>query len=122
MQINKHIDCMAALAQETRLQVFRKLVRMGDAGLAAGDIAEQLDVNGTTLSRHLKILERAELVLSERKARHIYYRVNFTAVRALFEFLLEDCCAGDARAFSGPMQGRASAFDGAQIERSSDNE
>ncbi|PCI61237.1 MAG: transcriptional regulator [Kordiimonadales bacterium] len=122
MQISKHIDCMAALAQETRLQVFRKLVRMGDAGLPAGEIAKQLDVNGTTLSRHLKILERAELVLSERRARHIFYRVNFAAIRGLFEFLLEDCCAGDVRAFSGATQGGVSDCNPGQNEPRSDNE
>lgn len=92
---------MAALAQDTRLEVFRLLVRMGDAGLAAGKIADRLSANGTTLSRHLAVMEQAGLVSKERQARQIIYRVNFDAVRGLFAYLLEDCCAGDPRVLQG---------------------
>lgn len=89
---------MAALAQETRLDTFRLLVRMGDAGMAAGKIADHLSANVTTLSRHLAVMEQAGLVVKMRQARQIIYRVNFEQVRALLGFLLEDCCAGDPRA------------------------
>jgi len=97
MKISETIDQLAALAQETRLEVFRLLVRMGDKGLPAGEIAEALAVNGTTLSRHLATMENAGLVSKERRSRQIIYRVNFGAVRGLFTTLLEDCCAGDER-------------------------
>ncbi|NVJ96645.1 MAG: helix-turn-helix transcriptional regulator, partial [Alphaproteobacteria bacterium] len=97
MQKQTSISCMAALAQETRLEVFRLLVRMGDTGLSAGKIAEGVDANATTLSRHLTVMEQAGLVSKERQARQIIYRVNFETVRGLFSFLLEDCCAGDPR-------------------------
>ena len=97
MKFNETIGSLSALAQETRLRVFRLLVRMGEAGLPAGKIAAELGVNATTLSRHLALMESAGLLKSERNVRQIIYRVDFPAVRGLFAFLLEDCCAGDAR-------------------------
>jgi len=97
MKINESIDCLSALAQDTRLEAFRLLVRMGDAGLPAGQIAERLDVNVTTLSRHLAVMEQAGLLSKERLARQIIYRVSFDRVRDLFSYLIEDCCAGDPR-------------------------
>ncbi len=97
MNINNYIECLSALAQDTRLEAFRLLVRMGDAGLSAGSIAEQLSVNVTTLSRHLSVMEQAGLLSKERQARQIIYRVSFSKVRDLFSYLIEDCCAGDPR-------------------------
>lgn len=91
------IECLSALAQDTRLEAFRLLVRMGDAGMPAGRIAEQLAVNVTTLSRHLAVMEQAGLLSKERQARQIIYRVCFSKVRDLFSYLIEDCCAGDPR-------------------------
>lgn len=100
MKIKTTIDQLSALAQGTRLETFRLLVKMGDAGLAAGSIAETLNVNVTTLSRHLAVMENAGLLTKERRARQIIYRVEFSAVRQLFTFLLEDCCAGDPQLVS----------------------
>lgn len=97
MKINETISQLSALAQETRLEVFRVLVRAGNAGLPAGRIAEAVGANATTLSRHLAQMETAGLLAKERQARHIIYRVDFEAVRGLFTFLMEDCCAGDPR-------------------------
>lgn len=84
-----------ALAQETRLSAFRLLVRQGVKGLPAGEIAEALDVNGSTLSRHLGVLERAGLVTARREARRIIYSADYGGMRDLFGFLREDCCSND---------------------------
>ncbi len=79
------------------MRVFRLLVRHGNTGLPAGQIAQELGVNATTLSRHLALMEGAGLVGSERQMRSIIYRVDFGAARSLMSFLMEDCCAGDPR-------------------------
>jgi len=104
MKIKSTITQLSALAQETRLETFRLLVRTGEAGLPAGEIAKTLGANVTTLSRHLATMENAGLLTSERSARQIIYRVNFKAVRGLFTFLLEDCCAGDPQLVAGACE------------------
>lgn len=95
MEINEASTALGALAQQTRLEAFRLLVRAGQGGLPAGDIAEQLDIPNNTLSTHLGILVRAGLLESERHGRSIVYRVEFEGARALLTFLLEDCCQGN---------------------------
>jgi len=89
------IAALAALAQETRLGVFRRLVQQGPSGLAAGEIAEQLGIVPATLSFHLKELSRAELVRARQEGRYIYYAANFTAMNDLLAYLTENCCAAD---------------------------
>jgi DNA-binding transcriptional ArsR family regulator len=88
---------LAALAQTTRLDVFRLLVRHEPAGLPAGEVARALGIPHNTLSTHLGILTRAGLLRSERRSRIILYRANLDAVRDLVGFLLEDCCLSDAQ-------------------------
>lgn len=88
------ILALAALAQSTRLEVFRLLVRHEPGGLPAGDIAKAAAVPHNTMSSHLAILTRAGLVTSERRSRSIVYRANLVAVEALVLFLLQDCCGG----------------------------
>ena len=85
---------MGALAQETRLETFRLLVRTGAGGMAAGEIARTLDIPHNTLSSHLAILVNAGLVGSRRDGRSIIYSVNFDGTRDLLSFLMEDCCQG----------------------------
>ena len=87
-------QALAALAQGTRLAVFRLLVREGLAGLPAGALAERLGVQPATLSFHLAQLERAGLLVSERRSRQIVYAAEFDCMRALVAFLLDDCCHG----------------------------
>lgn len=91
------IDAFEALSNETRLDVFRLLVKAGPDGLSAGEIAERLGVVQNTMSSHLQKLSRAGIVTSRRQSRHIIYRVDFETVRALILYLLEDCCGGDAK-------------------------
>lgn len=97
MQIKTAIDALKALSQDTRMRVFRLLVQAGCSGMPAGRIALALDVNQTTLSRHLAMLEQAGLLMKERSGQQIIYRVDFSAIRGLIGFLMEDCCAGDSR-------------------------
>jgi ArsR family transcriptional regulator len=88
------ILALAALAQPTRLDVFRLLVKREPEGLAAGDIARELAVPHNTMSSHLSILERAALISSERRGRSIMYRANLDALQSMTLFLLQDCCGG----------------------------
>lgn len=94
MESEDAILALAALAQSTRLDVFRLLVRREPKGLAAGDIAKALAVPHNTMSSHLSILTRAGLVSSERHSRSIVYRADLTTLERLALFLLQDCCGG----------------------------
>ena len=96
MESEQAILALAALAQSTRLSVFRLLVQHEPEGLAAGDIAKMLAVPQNTMSAHLAILARAGLVMSERKSRSIIYRANLVAFQDLTSFMVEDCCGGRA--------------------------
>ncbi|MDE1174288.1 MAG: metalloregulator ArsR/SmtB family transcription factor [Parvibaculaceae bacterium] len=88
------IAALGALAQGTRLDTFRLLVRHEPEGLAAGEVARRLDVPQNTMSAHLAILSRAGLVRAERHSRSIIYRANLDGLRELTLFLIKDCCAG----------------------------
>jgi DNA-binding transcriptional ArsR family regulator len=94
METKEATAAFAALAQETRLAVFRLLVRQGPNGLPAGDIAELVGVAPSTLSFHLGHLERAGLVRSWRVQRQIFYATHIEGTRRLLAFLTEDCCGG----------------------------
>ena len=94
MEAEQAILALAALAQSTRLTVFRLLVKHEPEGLAAGDIARAIAVPQNTMSAHLAILARAELVMSERKGRSIIYRANLPTFQDLTSFMVEDCCGG----------------------------
>lgn len=89
------VDALQALGHETRLAVFRMLVRAGGAGLMAGEIAQGCGVPASTMSHHLANLERAGLAVSQRESRVIRYRADYAGMRRLLAFLLEDCCQGD---------------------------
>lgn len=94
MEIKNAIEALQSLAQETRLSVFRLLVRAGYEGMTAGDIAAALDVPAPTLSFHLKQLGGAGLVTCRRDGRSLWYSVSFDRVRELLAYLMEDCCQG----------------------------
>jgi DNA-binding transcriptional ArsR family regulator len=96
MESEQAILALAALAQSTRMGVFKLLVKYEPDGLAAGDIARELAVPQNTMSAHLAILARAGLVTSERKSRSIVYRANLAAFQTLTSFMVEDCCGGRA--------------------------
>jgi ArsR family transcriptional regulator len=94
MENEQAVLALAALAQPTRLRAFRLLVQHEPDGIAAGELARLLEVPQNTLSAHLSVLSRADLVTSERQSRSIVYRANLSAFQAVALFLLQDCCGG----------------------------
>jgi DNA-binding transcriptional ArsR family regulator len=88
------IPALAALAQSTRLDVFRLLVKREPHGLAAGEIAKALAVPQNTMSAHLAVLSRAGLVTAQRTGRSIVYRADLSRFQSVVSFLVNDCCDG----------------------------
>jgi DNA-binding transcriptional ArsR family regulator len=88
------VTALAALAQETRLAVFRLLVEAGPSGIPVGAISDKLSVPGSTLSFHLKELGHAGLVVACQQGRSIIYTVDFERMAALMSFLTQNCCRG----------------------------
>ena len=87
------VEALASLAQETRLAIYRLLVKRGPEGFAAGEIAERLGIPGPTMSFHLKALAQADLVVTRKESRFIYYAANFEQMNALVGYLSENCCS-----------------------------
>ncbi|SNZ18972.1 ArsR/SmtB family transcription factor [Cohaesibacter gelatinilyticus] len=96
MDEKKALTAFSALSQQTRLQVFRLLIKAGHQGLLAGDIATRLDVRQNTMSTNLSILTQAALIRNEREGRTIRYYANMSGIQHLLDFLLLDCCGGKA--------------------------
>jgi ArsR family transcriptional regulator, arsenate/arsenite/antimonite-responsive transcriptional repressor len=94
MEIRTAVTTLAALAQETRLSVYRLLIEAGPEGVSAGRIGETLEIPGATLSFHLKELARAGLVSSRQEKQFIYYAADFERMAELMTFLTENCCHG----------------------------
>lgn len=94
MKISDATQSLAALAQETRLAIFRLLVEAGPEGMSAGAIAEAVGVPAATLSFHIAQLARAGLVASRQESRFIYYSANFETMDDLIAFLTDNCCRG----------------------------
>jgi ArsR family transcriptional regulator len=97
MKNSDAVTALAALAQESRLAVFRLLVRHSPDGLTPGIIGEQLELPAPTLSFHLKTLAQAGLVTAVQEGRYVRYRAEIPRINVLISFLTEDCCAGDRR-------------------------
>lgn len=87
-------ESLAALGHETRLAIFRLLVRAGEDGLNVGEIGQHLDMAPSTLAHHLKSLVDAGLVIQERHGRQIVNRVDYEAMRGTISFLTAECCVG----------------------------
>lgn len=98
MEKNDALVALAALAQETRLDIFRALVRAGPEGYAAGRVGDALGLPSATLSFHLKELKRAGLVDVRRSGRSLIYTATFPTVAGLIDYLTRHCCAGDPAA------------------------
>ncbi len=94
METSSALSAFDALGQPTRLAVFRLLVQVGGQGLAAGEIATQLNISPSTLSTHLSILTQSGLLLAVRDGRIIRYAADMAGLRALLTWLLQDCCGG----------------------------
>lgn len=94
MKTKDTLAALAALAQDTRLAIFRLLVRAGPEGLPVGRIGDQLAVPPPTLSFHLKELTHASLVSPQQAGRFIYYSANYATMNGLIAYLTENCCQG----------------------------
>lgn len=94
MDKNNTLLALSALGQETRLDVFRLLVRAGEGGMLAGEIGTELQVRQNTMSTNLSILHQAGLVQNKREGRAIRYFADMDGMRGLLGFLMEDCCGG----------------------------
>ena len=96
METKQAVESLGALAQDTRLAIFRLLVQAGGEGKAAGQIGEALALPPATLSFHLAGLTRAGLAQSRQEGRFVIYTANFEGMNALVAFLTENCCSGAA--------------------------
>jgi len=96
METKQAIQALSALAQESRLAIFRLLIQQGPSGLAAGAIGDKLDLPPATLSFHLAGLVRAGLAQSRQDGRFVYYTASFENMNGLVAFLTENCCQGAA--------------------------
>ncbi|MCQ4165496.1 ArsR/SmtB family transcription factor [Tahibacter harae] len=94
MESKSAVQALAALAQDSRLAVYRLLVEAGPEGLPATAIAERLGIPANTLSFHLKTLSQADLLSAQPQGRFIYYSANFARMNALVAFLTDNCCGG----------------------------
>ncbi len=94
MQEHAAIEALSALAQSTRMEAFRRLVRAEPDGICVGDLAIELGVPQNTLSTHLAILSRAGLVSAEKRERSVFYRPKIEAISDITLFLVRDCCGG----------------------------
>jgi DNA-binding transcriptional ArsR family regulator len=96
MEMLQAVDALAALAQRSRLAIYRRLVEAGPEGMPAGGIGEALELPPATLSFHLSQLVRAGLVRSRQDGRYVIYSADFQGMNALVGFLTENCCSGAA--------------------------
>jgi ArsR family transcriptional regulator, arsenate/arsenite/antimonite-responsive transcriptional repressor len=96
MEIKNALSCLAALAQEKRLEIYRLLVEAGPTGLAVGEIGASVKTAPATLSFHLKELALAGLVATRQQGRYIFYSANYAQMQDLLGYLTQNCCARDA--------------------------
>ena len=98
------IKALSALAQPTRLAIYRLLVERGPEGMAAGQVAEKLKISPATLSFHFKTLSHAGLIESKQEGRFIYYAANFAVMNDMLAYLTENCCGGNQAACAVPVK------------------
>lgn len=98
MDTKQVIEALSALAQDTRLSIYRLLIQRGPEGMGAGAIAAALDIPASSLSFHLAHLSRAGLLTQRRESRSLIYAVDFAGMNALMGYLTENCCGGNAAA------------------------
>ena len=106
MDDERAVAMLSALAQSTRFGVFRLLMRKGEEGVSAGDIARHMDVPQNTLSNHLNILSNAGLITAKRDGRMLFYRARVEDTKDFMGYLLNDCCDGHPEVCSIPVLDR----------------
>lgn len=110
MEIKTAIEALGALSQESRLGVFRLLIREGTEGLPAGEIGDRMNLAPATLSFHLSALRHANLIESRREGRRLVYNARYETISELMGFLMENCCQGHPEACSF-LTGSSHGFD-----------
>ncbi len=95
MEIQTAVTSLGALAQKSRLAIFRFMVERGQAGATPGELVQHFDISPSALSFHLKALLHAGLINAEQVSRSITYRTNYDAMQGLIDYLTENCCGGD---------------------------
>ncbi len=95
MENTSIVAALSAIAQESRLNIFRILVQAGPAGMAAGKISTASGIAPSSLSFHLKELAHAQMVIAKQEGRFVYYSANFTTMNTLIAYLTENCCGGN---------------------------
>jgi DNA-binding transcriptional ArsR family regulator len=116
METTRAVQSLSALAQGSRLSIFRLLVQVGPAGISAGSIGEKLDLPPATLSFHLAGLTRAGLARSRQEGRFVIYSANFQNMNRLVDFLTENCCGGQSCA---PVSCQPETMKGNEHEKTS---
>ena len=94
MEQDHAIEAFGALAQSSRMEIFRLLVRVGPDGMQVGEISRKMNIVPSTLSGHLAVLRRSGLLTATRNKQEIYYSANIPAINSLVRFLMSDCCEG----------------------------
>jgi ArsR family transcriptional regulator, arsenate/arsenite/antimonite-responsive transcriptional repressor len=125
MELEHAVTALAALAQPTRLTIFRLLIEAGAAGIPAGQIAKQVEAPQNTVSSHLSTLAHAGLVVGMREGRMVRYRIDLDAMRDVLEYLVKDCCAGNPQICLPLLQGMDSvsaACTPATVQRRTDKD
>jgi ArsR family transcriptional regulator len=102
MESSRIVTALAALAQESRLDIYRLLVQAGLPGLAAGSIAEKLGLPASTLSFHLNQLQQADLISNRREGRSLIYAAQYKTMNGLLAYLTENCCQGEVSGCDTP--------------------
>jgi len=95
MELSAAVKSLSALAQESRLAIFRKLVQAGPSGLAAGQLSESLAISPSSLTFHMKELTHAGLASSRNEGRFVFYSAQIDGMNALLAYLTENCCGGN---------------------------
>jgi DNA-binding transcriptional ArsR family regulator len=103
MESAQVVTALSALAQPTRLAIFRLLVVCGPEGMAAGQLAEKLQVSPANMSFHFKTLNHAGLIVNRQDGRFVYYAANFAAMNEMLAYLTENCCAGSGDGCDVPV-------------------
>lgn len=98
MESSQVVTALSALAQPTRLAIFRMLVACGPEGMTAGQLAEKLEVSPANMSFHFRTLCHAGLIVSRQEGRFVNYTANFDAMNGMLAYLTENCCAGNPEA------------------------
>ena len=106
MKTAQAVKALAALAQDTRLAIYRLLVQQGRDGLSVGTVAQRLDLAAPTLSFHLKELANAGMVESRQDGRFVYYSANYDQMNGLLGYLSENCCQGENGAMECAAESR----------------